>query len=69
MDPINSASSGIYNLINNNNIAIAALSVMAFFEAALIWYLLKGIFNFQEVLKDLEVTVRLLNERINHRGE
>lgn len=69
MDPTTLAGQGINSLVNNRDIAITALAVIALFEASLIWYLLKGIFNFQEVLKELEITIRILNERINHKGE
>lgn len=69
MDPTTIASTGVSSLITNSNVAITALAVIAIFEASLIWFLLKGIFNFQEVLKELEVSIRILNERINHKGE
>jgi hypothetical protein len=65
MDPVNVATSGINALVGSTNIAISALSVIAFFEAALIFYLLRGLFNFQEVLRDLAQTIAVLNERIN----
>lgn len=69
MDPTTVAAGGITSLVNNRDIAVTALAVIAIFEASLIWFLLKGIFNFQEVLKELEITIRILNERINHKGE